>query len=88
MEINTDESASDYNVIVFPNPANELLNVVSSEDATIQLFSVNGSLLFKSDNVVANEKLQINTANLADGVYLLQVSNDNFVSTKKVVIQK
>ncbi len=88
LEINTDESASDYNVIVFPNPANELLNVVSSEDATIQLFSVNGSLLFKSDNVVANEKLQINTANLADGVYLLQVSNDNFVSTKKVVIQK
>lgn len=88
MEINTDESASDYNVNIFPNPASDVLNVVSSEDATIQLFSVNGSLLFKSDNVNANEKLQINTANLANGVYLLQVSNTNFVTTKKVVIQK
>ncbi|MEI7801222.1 MAG: Ig-like domain-containing protein [Bacteroidota bacterium] len=88
MEINTDESASDYNVNIFPNPASEVLNVVSSEDATIQLFSVNGSLLFKSDNVNANEKVQINTAHLANGVYLLQVSNTNFVTTKKVVIQK
>lgn len=88
MEINTDESTSDYNVNIFPNPANEMLNVVSSEDATVHLFSVNGSLLFKSDNILANEKLQINTANLANGVYLLQVSSNNFVTTKKVVIQK
>ena len=88
LEINTDGSVSDYNVNIFPNPANEMINVVSTEDATIQLFSVNGSLLFKSVNVIANEKLQINTASLANGVYLLQVSNDNFVSTKKIVIQK
>ena len=88
MDINTDESASDYNFIIFPNPANDMLNVVSSEDASVQLFSVNGSLLFKSVYVIANEKLQINTANLANGVYMLQVSNDHFVSTKKVVIQK
>ncbi len=88
MELNADEFSSDYNVNIFPNPANELLNVISSEDATIQLFSVNGSLLFKSENVIASEKLQINTASLANGVYLLQVSNNNFVSTKKVVIQK
>jgi len=79
---------TDNMVNLFPNPATEMLNVVVSEDANIQLLDVSGSEVMANTLVYANQKHEINTANLASGVYMLKVSNGNFVSIKKVVIQK
>jgi Secretion system C-terminal sorting domain/Bacterial Ig domain len=79
---------ADNIVNLFPNPATEMLNVVVSEDANVQLLDVSGSEVMANTLVYANQKHEINTANLASGVYMLKVSNGNFVSIKKVVIQK
>ncbi len=75
-------------VTLFPNPANDMLNVIVSEDANVQLLNMSGSEVVANTLVYANQKHEINTANLASGVYMLKVSNDNFVTIKKVVIQK
>ncbi len=79
---------TDNIVNLFPNPATDMLNVIVSEDANVQLLDVSGSEVVANTLVYANQKHEINTANLASGVYMLKVSNNNFVSIKKVVVQK
>lgn len=82
------EGLQNFSVSVFPNPANEIVNVTVSENGTAQLLSMDGSKVFAFDSVRANQKMQINTSALESGIYMLRVYNDNFMSMKKVVIQK
>lgn len=86
--VDVNDGSVDYMVNVFPNPATEMLNVVVSEDAVVHLMSIDGSKVFAFGNVSANQKMQINTSDIASGIYMLKVSNGNFVSVKKVVVQK
>ena len=74
--------------MVYPNPASEMINVVVAEDATIQLFDVTGKQVIAQTNAIANQKYQINTVSLANGVYTMKISNNNFVSAQKIVIRK
>jgi hypothetical protein len=85
-EIKTDAS-SDVLVNIFPNPANEQLNVVVPQDANIQLLDASGKVI--SFMTLSANKLQVlGTKDLASGVYMLKVYNDNFVTVRRVVIQK
>jgi hypothetical protein len=73
---------------VYPNPSNGLVNVSVSEDATVQVLDLNGKLVVFETSVKANEKSEINVSALSNGVYVIKIANDNFVSTKKLVIKK
>jgi hypothetical protein len=73
---------------VYPNPSNGLVNVSVSEDAALQVLDLNGKLVVFQTNVKANEKSEINVSALSNGVYVIKFANDNFVSTKKLVIKK
>jgi hypothetical protein len=72
---------------VYPNPANGILNVEVSENANLVLMDMNGRQVVVATNVIANQTMQISTSGIADGVYMLQISNDQFTSVKKVVIK-
>jgi Secretion system C-terminal sorting domain len=86
IEVNvTEQNKSTFQI--YPNPASEKVNVVVSENATIQLIDMEGSVVI-SLNVYANQKQVISTENLANGVYTLKVANANFIDVKKVVIAK
>ncbi len=80
--------ASDASIAVYPNPANGILNVVSTEDARILLLDLNGKAVMSELSVNANQRREINTTDLAAGVYMLKIANDNFISMKKIVIKK
>jgi len=75
-------------VNVYPNPATDMINVVVSEDATVQLVDVSGRQVIYQTNVLANEAASISTASIANGVYLMKVYNGTNVSVKKVVVNK
>ncbi len=75
-------------VMVYPNPANNFINVVTAQDATVQLFDVTGKLVVAQEQTIANQKHAISTQTLANGVYTLKIANSNFVKTQKVVIKK
>lgn len=81
-------SNNDVAINVYPNPASSIINVIVSENATIQLLDVEGRTVLIQTLVNANQNQEINTESLASGVYLMKVSNENFVSMKKVVIKK
>jgi chitodextrinase len=75
-------------VNVYPNPATDMINVVVSEDATVQLVDVSGRQVIYQTNVLANEAASISTSSIANGVYLMKVYNGTNVSVKKVVVNK
>jgi hypothetical protein len=73
-------------VKIYPNPASDIIHVEVSEIADIQLTDVEGRVVFAKTNAAANQKLEISTAGLANGMYLMKVSNSSFVAVKKVVV--
>jgi len=79
---------STFNSMVYPNPTSGELFVVASENSTITILDVNGKLVAPSVNSLANETVKLNTQNLSNGIYFVKISNDVFVSTKRVVFNK
>ena len=84
LELNT----SKINVSIFPNPTNEFVKIVSSEndDYKIQLFNINGKLLVekqinKTDNT-------INMREFTNGTYLLKVTDKNRETTTYQIIKQ
>ncbi|MBL0341824.1 MAG: T9SS type A sorting domain-containing protein [Bacteroidetes bacterium] len=75
-------------VNVYPNPATNVMNVVLSENASVELMDASGKVVFGQTNLNAYQKYEINASNLANGVYTLKVYSDSNVSFKKVVVNK
>ncbi len=76
------------NIQVYPNPTSNVLNIEVSKNARIQLLDLNGKQVVAEQNVNANQKESVNVSNLANGVYMVKIYNDEFVTMKKVVIKK
>ena len=86
--IDTHSSSNTDNLVyVYPNPARDVINVLVSQNATIQLMGLDGKEVILKTNTIANEKQEINTSTISNGVYMMRIYNDNFVATKKIVIQ-
>jgi hypothetical protein len=75
-------------VDVYPNPANTLLNVRVSEAANIVLMDMNGKSVLFEISTAADQKEEINVSGLSDGMYLLKVYNDEFVTFRKVIVKR
>jgi hypothetical protein len=78
---------------VFPNPANNVLNVSFKTDRvqsfTVKLMSVTGEVVYEdtSDNFSGNYSNSIDVSSFAKGVYILNLSNETGSVNKKVVIR-
>ncbi len=70
------------NISIFPNPASLVLFINGfTEDATVTIFDINGK-------TVVNKPLfdnQIDISNLVNGIYNIQVSDNNGIFTDKFV---
>jgi hypothetical protein len=86
-EVMDGNSSAVANINVYPNPASGMLNVAVSENATVQLLDMDGRFVILQANVLANQKQEINIQTLANGVYMMKIYNDNFVSMKKVIVK-
>lgn len=75
---------------VFPNPlrGNTQLTVKfgSNITAKIYMYDVTGKLVV-SEKIENTNKKQINTSNMANGIYFLKLITDNGTITKKVIIE-
>lgn len=81
-------SAADNSVSVFPNPTNGILNVTSVSEAKVELCDVTGKQVLLQTTVGASQTQQINVSSFVDGVYVLKVYNNDFITIKKVVLNK
>lgn len=83
-----DNINSDHMISVYPNPANEVLNITAAENANVQIRDMEGRLVMDEVRVNANERYELNVQSLANGVYMMQVYNNNFITTQRVMISK
>jgi hypothetical protein len=71
-----------WKIIVYPNPANEVLNVMHQQGEMVyQLITIDGKVI-KSGSI---ENQQINISDLQSGIYLLQLNSEGKSETKKIV---
>ena len=82
------------NVSIYPNPSNGIVNVrfetITNDIIKIALFDLQGRRIYNS-NYTNNQSLfdePIATGKLANGIYLLKVSQGNRSTTKRVIISK
>ncbi|WP_333877680.1 T9SS type A sorting domain-containing protein [Flavobacterium sp.] len=79
-------------LVVFQDNANQQLHVSNPQELFLQavtLFDINGKLIFKKENVGANNRYQFATSGLSDAVYLVELTADNNVKkTQKIIIAK
>lgn len=82
------ESFSTNSFTVYPNPANNFITISNGENAiinTVEITDLNGRLV--SNNEVNASEGQISIANLASGVYILNITTDQGKAVKKIVKQ-
>ena len=71
-------------VVIFPNPANDLLNVkLSQQFESVEITNMLGQLLYS--NRVTDSFLQINISSLTSGVYFIRLKGENGIATKKFI---
>jgi hypothetical protein len=88
------ENRNDFSMGVYPNPANDVLNVNYTMQAQAQLllniYSVDGQLVRSEDKGTAatgNGTIQTDISDLAPGTYFVQLQTETGVSTKRIVVQ-
>jgi hypothetical protein len=70
---------------VYPNPSNNILNVVNDKPFELRLFDIKGQIAYRS--TTENKSIQVNTESFVKGMYLLEIKSESGVSRRKVLIQ-
>ncbi len=80
--------SDDNSVMVYPNPANDQLNIslgLNGQEVTVKMMNTLGEVVWNSSKSNAN-LFTVDLSSVADGVYLIEVSNGVQKFHKKVVV--
>jgi len=90
--INENSFASAINI--FPNPATDKLTIglgTNNEKVEVSIADITGKIIYSTTvnnpDGHGDQKIEVNTNNFAEGVYLVQVQSADFVATKKLVVK-
>ena len=90
--IATEDILDQNEISIFPNPANDLINIgftkPVNEEIIVRIFSVQGKLL--AERMVKNSQdlIQMETSRFANGIYFVQVRTEEQMMTERVTIQR
>ncbi len=87
------QSFSQNNLLVYPNPTNENINIIFGIDSPAKIFLYNelGKLILnESVNAIANSvfPLNLNSLKLAEGIYHLKIQTSIGVENHKIIFTK
>ncbi|HIP48376.1 MAG TPA: Omp28-related outer membrane protein [Lutibacter sp.] len=74
------------NSLIYPNPANTVLNIENATGLNLNLYDVLGRLLYSKDSILKIETINIET--VKEGTYFLKLSDGHKVRTEKIIIVK
>jgi len=84
------EIGTNANFSLYPNPAREIVQInfdhANNDDAEIKIFNATGDLL-KHESPMKNQH-QINIADLANGVYVIEITTSSWSEKQRLIIQK
>ncbi len=74
-------------VMLFPNPAQNVLNITTADGSlkTVSLFDQSGRLVHKSESTF--QRTSVDISNQKSGIYFLQINGNNINYSQKVIIQ-
>ena len=73
-------------ISLYPNPANDVVNIVSSNDIkTIEVLDYVGQMIYKN-NAVDLKVTQLNVASFSAGVYFVKITTSNGIKTSKLTV--
>jgi len=79
-------SASMLNVSVHPNPASEFVKIEGVSDASVDIYSLNGTLVYST--IVKKSNSKVNVADLPSGLYTIMVQSGEQVAIQKLLIHR
>ena len=72
--------------VIFPNPAEEILNIHSNTGITqVNILNTFGQMLSRTKNTTKSQDLKIDVSVLKSGTYLVEIVSDSGKSTQKFV---
>ena len=83
-DINTStiDEQTPFQISIYPNPTNGLVNIQSSEIVDVVVFNIVGEIILLAKNAT-----QIDLSNQPRGIYMVQLTSDEGVITRKVTLQ-
>ncbi len=92
MIISTEDLVAQNEISIFPNPANDLINIgftnPINEEIIVRIFSVQGKLLVEKMVENSQDLIQMQTSRFANGIYFVQVRTKEQMMTERVTIQR
>jgi len=79
------EDANNVEIEVYPNPSTGLVNIKGVENAKVAVYNVTGALVAEYENF--NNGI-IDLSEQENGIYIMKISNDSFVTTKRIAISR
>lgn len=82
-------SSSNPEVIVYPNPSQGVFNIDYKSANTIKVFNTIGTCIYSEEiNGSNNGNKAIDLSRFANGIYVITVSNKEYTSNHKVILNK
>ena len=85
-----EEFNAEQMLLVYPSPATTYFNIdlTGYDDKTeITICDIAGSIIYKT-TTIANQKVEINSSEFAEGIYLVQIQSADFLTTQMLVVTK
>ena len=82
--------SSSVDIDVFPNPADDWLQVsfpILENEGTITMYNSSGKVILQSIISGNTDLNKVNIQHLPSGIYFVQVQSDKIQGTQKVIIQ-
>ncbi len=83
--INSIDNIESADNSVYPNPANDKLNVVTASNATVSIINATGVVVAMKTN--ASGLTTFDVSSLTSGIYVVEIIEENEVSTFTVIIE-
>tara|TARA_R110000803_G_scaffold7155_2_gene23042 strand:- start:1975 stop:6060 length:4086 start_codon:yes stop_codon:yes gene_type:complete len=82
MPTNINELLRENNVMIYPNPTRNIVNLEYKKDARVDLYGPLGELIISGDNIK-----QIDLSEYSNGIYVLYMTYNNKTITHKIIKQ-
>ncbi len=87
------EEIAEQSIRLYPNPANNLVNIdfkAPLENVNLRIYNIHGQKIQEQEleSVGVNHRETLNTANIPNGIYLLELQSDAGRVVKKMTIQR
>jgi len=82
-------SSEKIHITTSPNPFTDLVNfnttIIKSGKIGVQIFDINGKVVYLKEHFVENKLITINLSSLSIGMYLVKLNRKNFTHFSKII---